>query len=122
MASFRCNLSFPATDERTREWLRAQKCPSDSMRYLIAAYVKAYGATDPMVTFPELRFGEADGRHAVVPAGTAAVEEPPAARPEGAAGPDPAKSSLLDMLEGRSQRPAPKGAKSGSDVVANLFG
>lgn len=70
----RKNLSFPSADKKTKAWLDAQKCPSDSMRYLIQAYVRVYGYTDPILSFPDM--GAVMGG---VPAGAPEEAPPPPA-------------------------------------------
>ena len=100
----RCNLSFPVADERTQAWLQAQKCPSDSMRYLIQAYVRAYGITDPLMFFPNA-FSE-DGS-AIQISAQAPVQAPVQTAVTAAPAPVERVSAPMPVVEAQVPVPAP---------------
>ena len=122
----RCNLSFPVADKKTKAWLDAQKCSSDSMRYLIQAYIRVYGYTDPILSFPEI------GPVQAVPQGPETTNQPqaqaqavpdvPAPQPQPAkTEPAPAPAPIPIPAPPVPVSPPSSGSSTGNDIVAKFF-
>ena len=120
----RCNLSFPVADKKTKAWLDAQKCSSDSMRYLIQAYIRVYGYTDPILSFPEIGPVQAapQGLEAAKPPQAQVVPDVPAPQPQpaktepaSAPAPIPIPAPLAPVSSPSS------GSSTGNDIVAKFF-
>lgn len=124
----RCNLSFPVADKKTKAWLDAQKCSSDSMRYLIQAYIRVYGYTDPILSFPEI------GPVQAAPQGPETTNQPqaqaqavpdvPAPQPQKIKTepvPAPAPAPMPVPMPPAPVPPPVSGSSAGNDIVAKFF-
>ena len=126
----RCNLSFPVADKKTKAWLDAQKCSSDSMRYLIQAYIRVYGYTDPILSFPEIGPVQAapQGPETTnqLQAQAQAVPDVPAPQPQKAKTepvfiPAPAPAPIPIPAPPAPVSPPSSGSSTGNDIVAKFF-
>lgn len=122
----RCNLSFPVADTKTKAWLDAQKCSSDSMRYLIQAYIRVYGYTDPILSFPEIGPVQTASQEpeAAKPSQVQlqAAPDVPAPRPQPAkTEPVPAPAQIPIPAPPAPVSPPSSGSSTGNDIVAKFF-
>lgn len=124
--TMRCNLSFPVADTKTKAWLDAQKCSSDSMRYLIQAYIRAYGYTDPILSFPEIGIIQpaSQGPEAAEQPQTQAMPDIPVPQPQKIKTepvPAPAPAPMPVPTPPAPVPPPVSGSSAGNDIVAKFF-
>ena len=124
----RCNLSLKKKKKKKKAWLDAQKCSSDSMRYLIQAYIRVYGYTDPILSFPEIGPVQAASQEpeAAKPPQAQVVPNVPAPQPQKAKTepvfiPAPAPVPIPIPAPLAPVSSPSSGSSTGNDIVAKFF-